>query len=268
MKNKHNNNRLPHRLVKLEQKQIKRMSELNIPDFETFAQSSKRQEQMFTRLDRLGVDTSEWENIKTCEPDYCGREGCSAGCYYGVREQRLNLIVNAFERISALDVPVCEVSIVHPNWTRPVGCLNEIPIKNAQQWNYRRLAELDKECLAIGSFEVCVNEELDGSEHWAGQIHEITAGPSKSELDKVLKIRSKKLPKGAKPIRVRPIENLGRQLGYALKRLVELRRAYINQRTGRQGQNHLPPCNEHWAEHDRWLLDIPVTARTIKYGYE
>lgn len=266
MKNKPDNNRLSHCLVKLERKQIERMSDLNIPDFETFAQSSKRQEKMFTRLEKLGVDTSEWRDIKLCEPDYCARQGCSGGCYYGVRDLRLDLITDAFKKISTMNVPVCEVSIAHPNWIRPIGSLNEISIENARQWNYRRLAQLNQACIAVGSFEVCVNRELDGSKHWAGHIHEITAGPSKRELDEILKVKSNALSKHAQPIRVTPIENLGRQLGYALKRLVKLRSAYRSTKTGRQTRNKLPPRREHWAEHDQWLLGLPVSARVIKYG--
>jgi hypothetical protein len=120
----------------------------------------------------------------------------------------------------------------------------------------------------IGTFEVSVNRELDGELYWAGEIQQIVAGVAKDDLRNALQIEKHHRSRGSnqKLLKIIAVEHLGPQLAYCLKRLVEERRAYISANTGRQDRRHLPPQPEHWAEHDAWLLGLPLGARSIAYG--
>jgi hypothetical protein len=153
-----------------------------------------------------------------------------------------------------------DVSLVHPTWEREVGHLASFNVCGARQWVYRRLRNFPG-ILAIGSFEACVNTELDGSQHWAVGFHLITAGPMKMALTDALDVPSGKA--GARTLVINEVANLGRQLGYALKHFVEERRAYLNARNGRVQRRHIPPSAQLWTEHDAWLAQLPSGGRTI-----
>jgi hypothetical protein len=139
----------------------------------------------------------------------------------------------------------------------------------AAQWNHRRLRQLEIEgLLVIGIFEVSLNQEQDGELYWAGEIQQIVAGATDVQLRTAFQIggRNRLLRPRQRMVDVREFENLNRKFAYAQKRLVELRRAFISTTNGRQDRRHLPPPPEHWAEHDAWLLGLPLGGRTIVYG--
>jgi hypothetical protein len=147
--------------------------------------------------------------------------------------------------------------------------LNGTNIAAARQWFYRRLRRLQKPVpIAIGTYEASLNRELNGESLWAGEIHAVIAGSSQQELRRSLRIENRyreHRPNG-KPVMVKPVKRLGRNIAYSLKRFVEERRAYISDKTGRQGRRHLPPQQADWAEYDAWLLTLPLGARTIAFG--
>jgi hypothetical protein len=253
----------------LEQKQRAGLAELGVSDFETSAKCNQRQLEMMRRLENQGYDPKLWSELSDCESDYCAKARCTEGCHYGTRRRRLEQIRTGCQLLEKHPGQLREVSIVHPLWERPVGSLVDVSVPAAQQWNYRRLKTLDHHnIVAIGTFEVTVNRELNGALYWAGEIQQIVAGAAENDLRNAFQIEKHHRSRGSnqKLLKIIPVEHLGPQLAYCLKRFVEERRAYISAKTGRQARRHLPPQPEQWAEHDAWLLGLPLGVRTIAYG--
>lgn len=244
------------------------LERLGVPEFETPATCARRQLEMIRRLEREGYDRALWSELSDCDSEYCAKPRCTEGCHYGTRHRRLEQLRTGYRLLEQHPGPLFQVSIVHPVWECPVGSLEEIAVPAAREWNYRHLKALDDDnIVAIGSFEVSVNRELDGELYWAGEIQQIVAGAAKDDLRKAFKIEKHHRSRGSnqKLLKIIAVECLGRQLGYSVKRFVEERRAYISLKTGRQARRHLPPQPELWAEHDAWLLGLPLGARTIAY---
>jgi hypothetical protein len=245
------------------------MAELGVSDFESEVACARRQLEMVRRLEKQGYDRTLWSELSDCDSEYCTRSRCIEGCHYGTRHRRLEQIRTGCRLLAQHPGPLWQVSIVHPLWECPVGSLAEVSVPAAREWNYRRLKTLDDDnIVAIGTFEVSVNRELDGELYWAGEIQQIVAGEAKDDLRNALQIEKHHRSRGSnqKLLKIIAVEHLGPQLAYCLKRFVEERRAYLSPNTGRQARRHLPPQPEHWAEHDAWLLRLPLGARTIAYG--
>jgi hypothetical protein len=259
--------RLPYRIQKQEREQLRKMTAIGISGFESFSDVQVRQSQMFRRFDRVGIDTSAFDELRHCGPEYCAYARCSAGCHFGTRQLRLKEILSSYERFKKYPGPLHVVHVVHPLWQRPVGGLHEINIEAARQWNYRHLRRLQGPVIAKGIFEVSLNRELDGSLHWAGQIHEVVGGSSEKELDETFALEPRYRQPHSAPVQIKPISNLGYQLGYCLKRYVEERRAYRSPSNGRKNRRELPLLVQHQVEHDLWLAGLPGRARIITHGF-
>jgi hypothetical protein len=252
-----------------EREQQAELEKFGVSEFESLAACARRQLEMVRRLEKQGYDRTLWSELSDCDSEYCTRSRCIEGCHYGTRHRRLEQIRSGYRLLEQHPGPLLQVCIVHPLWERPVGSLAEISMPAAREWNYRRLKTLDDDnVVAIGSFEVSVNRELNDELYWAGEIQQIVAGAAKDDLRKAFQIGKHRRSRGSnqKLLKIIAVERFGRQLGYSVKRFVEERRAYISSETGRQARRHLPPQPEHWAEHDAWLLGLPLGARTIAYG--
>ena len=245
------------------------MAELGVSDFESEVACARRQLEMVQRLEKQGYDRTLWSELSDCDSEYCTRSRCIEGCYYGTRHRRLEQIRTGYQLLEQHPGPLWQVSIVHPLWERPVGSLAEISVPAAREWNYRRLQTLDDHnIVAVGSFEVSINRELNGELYWAGEIQQIVAGAAKNDLRNAFQIEKHHRSRGSnqKLLKIIGVEHLGLQLAYCVKRFVEERRAYVSAKIGRQARRHLPPQSKDWAEHDAWLLGLPLGARTIAYG--
>jgi hypothetical protein len=238
------------------------MAQLSIPDFETAAECARRQAAMVGRLEKRGLDV---RLFRSCERRGCFRRRCVDACHFAARRRRLKEIPSAYRLLQACDGHLVDISIVHPTWELAIGDLDSFNIPAARQWLYRSLKELPG-LVAVGSFEASVNTELNGKQHWAIGCHAISAGASKPELRMALTLPAGLHRPNARPLVLSDVDNLGRQLGYALKYFVEERRAYLNARNGRTQRRHLPLSTKLWAEHDAWLASLPSGARTIAIG--
>jgi hypothetical protein len=158
------------------------------------------------------------------------------------------------------------VTITHPRWELPVGKLAEANIPAVRQWLYRRFKKLDASVIAVGGFEASLNIELDGSSTWAGHVHLVVAGSNRPSLKKAFQIeRHYRVKPYLRPVDIRDVGNLGRQLGYSLKRIARRRVAYMDGQ-GRQNRNQANLSSSEQREFDRWLLGLLVGARTILIG--
>jgi hypothetical protein len=240
----------------------KAMAKLDLPDFETVQQCRERQQKMVRRFERAGElqHLSDWQE---CERNFCAAAPCRDGCWLASRRHRYQMITEGHRLLSSQPGDLLFATITHPKWEKPVGNLSEANIGAVKQWLYRHFKELGPGVIAIGGFEVSLNIELDGTSTWAGHVHLVVAGTDKDSLKKALQIeRHHRTKPYLRPVDVRAVPDLGRQLGYSLKRIARRRVAYIDGQ-GRQNRNQSNLTSSEQREFDGWLLDLPVGARTI-----
>ena len=240
------------------------MAKLGIPDFETPKDCAKRQEKMIRRMAGT-LDEKLLRNLRRCTARECYQEPCSGVCHFAMRRHRLAIIQQACELFDEEEEKY-QVNIVHPSWTQPH--LDEARPEAAKQWVRRRLEKLGRPIRAVGSFEVTLNVELDGTRHWAGEVVMIIAGARKEHIASVLKLRTrdkKRLQPHAKPIKFSSVENFARQIGYANKRYLEQRIAYIDGQ-GRQNRKHWPLDVSDGDAADAWLAGMGIFDRDFHVG--
>jgi hypothetical protein len=248
-----------------ERRQHKAMSKRGLPDFEAVQQCRERQQKMVRRFERAGElqHDADWQE---CESGFCAARPCRDGCWFASRRHRYQMIIEGHRLLSDQPGDLLFVTITHPRWEKPVGSLSEANIGAVKQWLYRHFKELGPGVIAVGGFEASLNIELDGTSTWAGHVHLVVAGTDKDSLKKALQIeRHYRSKPYLRPVDVRGVENLGRQLGYSLKRIARRRVAYIDGQ-GRQNRNQSNLTSSEQREFDGWLLGLPVGARTILIG--
>jgi hypothetical protein len=244
------------------------MAALGLPDFETAEDCNRRQQIMIRALTRLGVKRKHLKRLQKCDAETCpSQKLCSEACHYGARRQRLRLIPQGQDLLAQHPGPLASVTIAHPTWEVTEDNLETLSLKAAKQWLRRRLLKVESpNLIAIGSFETCLNVEPDGPRLWAGQFHLIVAGATIEQLKEALALGPRyKLAPYAKPVQVKAIKALGRQLGYSLKRFAEQRIAYVDDQ-GRQNRRHLPLNSPDQATFDLWLSGLKLGDRLFLYG--
>jgi hypothetical protein len=246
-------------------RQRKVMAKQGLPDFETVQQCSERQQKMARRFERAGELQHEMD-WQECEPDFCAARPCRDGCWFASRQHRYRMITEAHSLLTSHSGDLHFVTITHPKWEVPVGSLSEANVPAVRQWLYRRCKRLGASAIAVGGFEASLNIELDGASTWAGHVHLVVAGCDKQSLKKAFQIEKHyRVKPYLRPVDIRDVGKLGRQLGYSLKRIARRRVAYIDGQ-GRQNRNQANLSSSEQREFDCWLLGLPVGARTILIG--
>jgi hypothetical protein len=257
--------RSPSGFYRRDRRQRRLLAKLGLPDFETAQQCSERQQQMARRFERAGElqHDADW---RECEPNFCAARPCRDGCWFASRRHRYEMITEAHSLLTSQTGDLQFTTITHPKWEMPVGKLAEANVPAVRQWLYRRFKCLGSGVIAVGGFEASLNIELDGSSTWAGHVHLIVAGCDRQSLKKALQIERHYREKPyLRPVDIRDVGNLGRQLGYSLKRIARRRVAYMDGQ-GRQNRNQANLSSSEQREFDCWLLGLPVGARTILIG--
>jgi hypothetical protein len=247
-----------------EREQHELMADLGLGDFETWEQCSERQAKIARRF-KHGEHRPHKLDWERCEREFCASTPCLDGCWFASRHHRYQMITEA-HRLFSTQTGDLFVTVAHPKWELPVGNLNQATIDAARQWLYRRFKQLDTTVVAVGGFEASLNANLDGTTCWAGHVHLVVAGSDKPSLKKALQIEHHhRLRPYSRPVDVRDVDNLGRRLGYSLKRITRRRVAYIDGQ-GRQNRNQAKLISSEQREFDDWLLGLSVGDRTILIG--
>jgi hypothetical protein len=233
-----------------EKSRLMRLAKLGVSNFETVADTRQRQADMVRRLEQAGIDPGYYVGLDDCRPNHCGRLKCAEACWFGTRARRMSEIAAVHQLFTQSPGAVYRVSVVRTAWERPFNELNGVSIAAAKQLNRRAFDDLyNSDIVAVGLFKVLIALESDGP-RWTPEIHQIVAGPTKSELYTAFQ-------KGQRGnlnfIRVNPVENLGEAISSVLKRDLE----------GRIGSS---PKKSHRAEFYSWLIRLPIGARIIRYG--
>jgi len=252
------------KLKRVKAEQREQLKKLGLENFETWEECAERQSRMVRRF--KGHQRRPVPNWKRCDPEDCAASQCPDGCWFASRRYRYLMILEAYRLLSTHSGDLSFVSVAHPRWERSQGSLCQANVDAARQWLYRRFTKLGGNVIAVGGFEPSLNVELDGRSYWAGHVHLVVAGATKDAIKRILSIEKRyRATPYARPVDVRDVGNLCRQLGYSLKRFAERRIAYIDEQ-GRQNRRPLPLNSTEQREFDAWLLSLPVGARTILIG--
>lgn len=235
--------------------------------FATFETCELVAEQQASQIRRNADRTScVWEAMAHCHADDICRtpQRCQAACLIGHWEWRAGIIMKAYDRlIDEADTAVL-VTVVHGNWRRELGELEELKPEALHRWLQRRLRQCPR-VRGIAFVDVSLNTELGGSQHWQGHIHAVLTGGTPEEVKAALTIRQ--TPTVPKPVMVKQIEEgeLARTLAYVIKPLPEGRVAYIAA-TGRQRQRYVNVPRGQLREHDQWRMSMRMPARLVIIG--
>lgn len=232
-----------------------------IPTFETVEDIKARHSRMVSSLQKFGCGKLA-TSFAGCDSAECLETCTGDACHFRTRRRRLISIYTAAK--SMLEQSGCKyfVTLIRPEWQvegRHLHALDPIRIRKQVQQMFRRAGVT----IAVGGFEVSLNQQLDGSLYWSGGVHVVCAGVRKSELQKALWAPG--WDNCARPVDIRLAENVTRCLGYALKRLPQERREYLAD-NGRKHRRKMPLNPERLFEHDAWLANIPAGSRTILVG--
>lgn len=242
----------------------RRMAALGVPDFETPADCTARQDRMVGRLRRRGASRETVEGLADCSPQACGMFECRDGCHFAARRFRHEMVPRAAEIFEQHEGPLWFVTVVHPDWSWPTTePFSPERIRQAHDWLATRLERLGKRnLLAIGSWELCLNVELDGTCTWSGHIHFIIAGVTYDALEQALAIsKAEATALGSKPLMIKPVvSRLARTIAYCNKLYAEQRSAYQD-KTTRQNRNHLPLRVPEQYYFDHALCSINLGTR-------
>ena len=229
---------------------LSRLAKLGASNFETIGETRARQADLLRRLEQAGIDPGCYVGLDDCSPSHCGRLKCAETCWFGTRARRMREIPAIHQLFAKSTGPFHVVRIVRGVWERPFYELKRVSIAAAKQLNRRAFDDLYRsDIVAVGMFKMVIALE-DNGPRWIPEIHEIVAGPTRSELYTAFQ---NSRPGNLDFIRVDPVESSGEAISSVLRRDLE----------GRIG---LSPKKSHRAEFYRWLIRLPIGARIIRYG--
>lgn len=231
-----------------------------IEDFEGLDDVKNRQRRMLLNFHKNGLNNAK--KFSDCNALCCSERCRSDACHYSSRRLRLMGISSAAKVLTDDEEQKYLVSVIIRASTANRGGLHTLSASAIRKQMQQRLRRAGV-TLAVGSFEVCLNSQLDGSAYWSGGVHFVCAGVGKRHLHNALRVAP--WPECARPVDIRPIENVTRCLGYVLKRLPQERRQYVD-KNGRKNRRKMPLHPQHQLEHDVWLAGHPPGGLTILVG--
>jgi hypothetical protein len=232
-----------------------------IPDFETVGDTEARHLRMVSSFYKFGLDVVA-KDFAACNAAGC-KESCTTdACHWKTRNRRLKAITSGSRLFAAEKGPTYFLTLIRPEWQVAPDRLYELKIVDLR----KRVQELLRKAgveLAVGSFEVSYNRQINGPAYWAGNAHVVCAGVEKADLFEALRVQP--WAECARPLQVKRVGNVTRCLGYTLKRFPHERREYLDA-TGRRNRNSLPLTSSDLYEHDCWLAGVLAGSRTILVG--
>jgi hypothetical protein len=241
-------------------KNLSQLIARDITNFETTEDVAQRQADMLRRLERSRIAPCQYASMADCRPNYCAYKKCLEACWFGTRNRRFKELPAVYDLLQGSDEPLFEVRCVRGMWAQPSGQLRYAPISAAKRVNRRALDKLFVPTLiAVGAFKVSV-ETLYDRHQWICEIHQIVAGATREELEKVLSCRGVARLTLNK-VSVRRITDLGQTISRVFRRDLEGWRD-----PAWSGAVADAPTKSQRREFYKWLLGLRPGTRLIRYG--
>src|ERR1700682_4073453 len=96
----------------------RRVLKLGVIDFETPAQTERLQRDMIKRLCDSTANRQRLAGLANCTLHSCGRKDCIEACWWAQRRDRQQLIPKVHKLLSNSATPLCEVRLIHGDWSR------------------------------------------------------------------------------------------------------------------------------------------------------
>jgi hypothetical protein len=201
---------------KLEKKQLRRLANLGLSNFESIDKTQGRQNDFLKLLKGTRVDTTGFED---CDAVSCGQKRCADGCPFGMRRRRLDEIRATHDLMTGIDGPIYDIQVARRCWARPVGKLREMSIGAVIKSIRRALDKLNNPgIVAVGAIKLSRRvQPSDGSSDvwlWQPFIRLVVAGADRHDLERALLTERG----GEKLFQVNKVKNLGRTISNALRR--------------------------------------------------
>jgi hypothetical protein len=194
------------------------------------------------------------------------RPGAALGAsYVAWRSLRLDRLPGVVE-VLGKSIVLHSATIVHPSWRRSPGDLGSVSLNSMERWLRRRLPDIGQTSwYGIGCVEASINVERNGQVVWQPHLHLVIDGLAGDLLASSLAIRRHDLPRYATPVMIKPVRDLGPELGYATKSIPNKRVAYL--KDGRIHRRKVRLSADEQFEHDLWLSAHPTRERLIQIGF-
>jgi hypothetical protein len=237
------NHRNRERKTILKNKQIRRLRNLGVPNFESVADARESQTDLLKCLTRTDIDPVQYADLSDCRTHACGRKTCSDACAFGARRRRLQEILAVYNLLKQTGGPVYEVYFRRPAWERCSGELGTISLSAVKKLNSRILNKLyNPGVVSVGVVKVL--PQID-EPTWTVAVHEVIAGANKADLDQVFA--------GIAYVKQLKPNAVGQAIASVLRRDLDL-------------MDGSPPKASRRAEFYQWTLDMLADARVVRYG--
>lgn len=137
-----------------------------LSNFETAEDVQARHRRMVSSFYKYGLNKLA-DPFVTCKETCCNEKCTTDACHIHMRHRRLMAISTASPILSAMEGPKYFVTLIRPEWEvakDQLYGLKPLIIRKRIQAMLRAAGAK----VAVGSFEVSYNTQMDGSAHWAG----------------------------------------------------------------------------------------------------
>ena len=180
-----------------------------------------------------------------------------------LRRLRLELIPQANELLQPSSTFTPLPSSCHATPGHQAGCSPSASTASSRHL-LGPFAQSGSDCVAIGAIEVSFNTEVDGSSHWSPHAQLVIGGPTAQQIHKAFEMigvahRHETLTM------VKAAYCIGRAIGYAIKRKLDHRVAYIAP-NGRIHRRKVYASGERYREYELWLASQTIDERLFMFG--
>lgn len=220
---------------------------------------------MLAAFSRAGVDDEDWCHLRDCDDGGCPNTACSAACWFGERAAAGKMIVEAAEILQSTQKPLYFVTVIDPQYRRPIGRLNAFSFSAAKQaiWRRFRSAEILATDPAVGFMEVCIVSGADGRREWMLHFHFVIASNASKKLIRkafrpaLQNIASDFTGRRLRPVVVKPVNRIFNLFGYITKRKLEVADHSMARRAAGKSGGRVSASER--LELDQWLLkQVPL----------
>jgi hypothetical protein len=158
------------------------LADLKISELRSIQHVDSLQEEMLQLLKQSQVDPISYVGLEYCNPEYCGRVGCSEACWFGTLRRRVPDVLAIRRLMERQDGAIHKIIVWKPDWGCPFGWLHYIKPATARALMTRVFNSMcSMSVVAVGTFKVV---PFEGPDRYFSEIHVVVGGADQEELEK------------------------------------------------------------------------------------